>query len=309
LNAENFAEWFRRQGHTVIQTTSSYWYDQGPHVYQAFPYHWQIKPSENELIEFLNSNKAIGLRYSTPLTAPTGQISYHVIYGGDTYEIEGLPKKARYDVRKGLEYATYEQISLRQLATDGWTIREDTLIRQGRKDAETQNWWEKLCFSAEDLPGFEAWGAIHGGQLIAGLLAFTCDDCFYILYQQSLTDYLQHGINNALAYVVTREAIKRLGINQVFYGLHSLDAPESVDKFKFRMGYVAKPVRQRVVFHPWLAPAFNRTTYAVVRKLADWSGNSTLAKVEGMVRFYREGKRPLNEQSRPQALENQQLPT
>src|SRR5690606_29934136 len=131
-----------------------------------------------------------------------------------------------YDVRKGLDYATYEQISLRQLATDGWDIREDTLIRQDRESAEKRDWWMNLCKSAENLPGFEAWGVINEGKLIAGLLAFTCNDVFYILYQQSLADHLRYGINNALAYSVSRDAISRPNIKQVFYGLHSLDAPE-----------------------------------------------------------------------------------
>jgi len=85
--------------------------------------------------------------------------------------------------------------------------------------------------------------------------------------------------------------------------LHSLDAPASVDEFKFRMGYTAKPVRQQVVFHPWLAPVFNRASHAVVKQLLHrYPDHPTLAKAEGMLRFYLEGKRPLNEQNWPECL-------
>ena len=52
MNAEIFAEWLRRQGHSVVRTTSSYWYDKSSRVYQAFPYHWIIQPTEEELINF-----------------------------------------------------------------------------------------------------------------------------------------------------------------------------------------------------------------------------------------------------------------
>lgn len=305
MNPEIFAEWFRRQGHNVIRTESSYWTNSGPRVYQAFPYHWQIRPTEREISALLRHYNAIGLRYSTPVILPMGMLSYHVIFSGETYELQDLPKKARHDVRKGLDYATYERISFKRLASEGWTIRKDTLARQGRKGAETRDWWETLCFTAESLLGFEAWGALHNGQLIAGLLAFTCDDCFNILYQQSMAEHLQYGINNALAYVATHEAIARPGVTQVFYGLHSLDAPEKVDKFKFRMNYEARPVRQRVVFHPWLNPVFNGATHTMIRKLGIWTGNSTLAKMEGMIRFYLEGKRALSQQDRPQALNDQ----
>jgi len=41
MNIEIFAEWLRHQGHQIHKTQHSYWYDQGPCVYQAFPYHWQ----------------------------------------------------------------------------------------------------------------------------------------------------------------------------------------------------------------------------------------------------------------------------
>jgi hypothetical protein len=81
-----------------------------------------------------------------------------------------------------------------------------------------------------------------------------------------------------------------------------------VDEFKFRMGYAAKPVRQRVVFHPWLIPAFNRATHAVIRKLAGLTGHPTLSKVEGLMRFYREGRRPAEDQDIPPALKGQALP-
>lgn len=303
MNPDILAEWFRRQGHTVIRTQSSYWVDSGPRVYQAFPYHWQIEPEEIELYELHQRHHAIGLRYSTPVSSPVGQISYHVVYEGDEYSLESLVKKARYDVRKGIEYASYERIPIKQLAEDGWSIRYDTLVRQGREGAEKQSWWKNLCLIAEELSGFEAWGVLHNGHLIAGLLAFTCDDCFSILYQQSLANHLQYGINNALTYTVTTDAIRRSNIHRIFYGLHSLDAPSSVDEFKFRMGYSPKPVRQRVEFHPMIAPLFNSLTHRSLKSIINFRPqNRTLAKAEGLVRFYLEGQRPLEQQTYPEAL-------
>jgi hypothetical protein len=73
MNAEAFAEWLRRQGHHVVRTASCYWYDVGPRVYQAFPYHWIVDPVEDELIEVFRKGIAIALRYSTALDGPFGQ--------------------------------------------------------------------------------------------------------------------------------------------------------------------------------------------------------------------------------------------
>jgi hypothetical protein len=303
MNADVFAQWIRQQGHNVVRTASSYWHSQGPHVYQAFPYHWVVEPAQHELNSLLQEQKAIGLRYSTPCHAPVGKISYHVVYEGEAYRLEDLPKKARHDVRKGLACVSIEPISFSRLATDGWGVRAETLERQGRSGAESQAWWQRLCTSAEDLPGFEAWGALVEDQLAASLIAFTCDDCCSILYQQSRTDFLSQGVNNALTYEFTREAVARPQIGRIFYGLHSLDAPESVDQYKFRMRYVARPVRQRVVFHSWLSPLFNQITHSMLRKVVQKRpSNAQLAKTEGMVRFYLEGQRPLAEQSWPEAL-------
>jgi hypothetical protein len=272
----------------------------GLRFYQAFPYHWLVQPDQAELARLMGHGRAIGLRHSSSVDAARGRFSYHVVCNRTDYSLNVLGKKARYDVRRALRKASIEPISFSRLATEGWELRVDTLGRQGRLGAETRDWWSALCASAQGLEGFEAWGALLDGKLAASLMAFTCEGICSILYHQSRTEFLSGGVNNALAFVFTSEALNRPSVSGTFYGLHSLDAPPSVDEFKFRMGYVAKPVRQRVVFHPWLRPLTNRGTHAGVRALLRWKpGHPVLAKAEGMLRFCLEGRRPLHEQSRP----------
>lgn len=303
MNPDIFAEWYRRQGHQVIRTESSYWFDQGPRVYQAFPYHWVISPSRKELSGFLTRNWAIGARYSTPLDAPEGSISYHCICRREKFDLMDLPRRARGAVRKGLRNLEVDLISFERLADEGWTLRLDTMKRQGRPHDEQAGWWRRLCLTASELPGFEAWGAICRGKLAAAILAITCDDCYTLLYQQSATEFLSSGANNALAYIVTHNALQRPGISQVFYGLEGLNASEDVDTFKLRMGYTATPLRQRVVFHPALSPLFNRYVYRLSIRLARrYPDTAMFSKIEGMLRFYHTGKQPLDEQPYPAAL-------
>jgi hypothetical protein len=72
------------------------------------------------------------------------------------------------------------------------------------------------------------------------------------------------------------------------------------------MGYTAKPVRQRVVFNPAVAPFFNKFTYAVVDAFhKTFPYHPTFAKAEGMLRFYLDGKRLLEEQDWPEVLLDQ----
>jgi hypothetical protein len=304
MNAEIFAEWLRRQGHHVLRTESSYWYDAGPRVYQAFPYHWQIQPSARELHELLIGGRAAALRYSTPLDVAGGKVSYHVVLESSTpYDLETLRAQARNGVRRGLSVCRVERIPLERLAEEGWLLQQDTLDRQGRSHSMSQAEWQRICLAAKDLPGFEAWGALVDGELAASVLTARVDDTCYVPYAQSLRKYLNKYVNNALFFSFSRELRSRPGVKMIFLCLHSLDAPESVDEFKFRMSFTPKPVRQRVVFSPLLMPVCNNAGHAVIERLLHRYPNSVmLAKAEGMLRFCLEGKRPLNEQNWPACL-------
>jgi hypothetical protein len=305
MNSETFAEWLRLQGKKVIRTDSSYWYEASPRVYQAFPYHWVIQPTEDELSGFLRQNQAVGLRYSTPVAAPVGQISYHVIFDGSSYTLDGLDRRSRQNIRKGLKNCRVEPISFESLAEDGWLLEKDTQDRQGRRVNQGEDVWRQRCLAAADLPGFEAWGALVDGRLVASLLTFQMDGCCEMISQQCHRDYLRERVNNALIFVVTETIVNRPGIQSIFYTLQSLDAPVSVDEFKFRMGYTAKPIRQRVVFHPWLPSVSNSVSQIVINQLIRLQpSNPNLPKIRGFLRFNKEGKSSLYEQEWPDCLES-----
>jgi hypothetical protein len=110
-------------------------------------------------------------------------------------------------------------------------------------------------------------------------------------------------VNNALGFVVTKTLVERLETKSILYGLHSLDAPPSVDEFKSRMGYHAKAVRQRVKFNTVVSPFFNSITHSMLHtahKLIP--SNPTIAKAEGLVRFYLQGRLPVQDQPAPELL-------
>jgi len=303
MKPEKFAEWFLIQGYNVIKTESSFWVEIVPFFYQAIPYNWVIEPDDKELDILFRKTRAIGLRYSTTIAAKEGYISYHVVYDSPIYSLENLPKKARYDVRKGLKSCRIQKISFDRMAREGWKLREETLNRQGRIGAENYKKWEKLCLSAKIIGEIEAWGAIIDDKLVASLIAVDINECSLILYQQSLSNYLQLGVNNALVYTFIEDALKRPDIKSIFYGLHSLDAPESVDEFKFRMNFRPKMVKQRIVFRVGLRPFVNRYILNMLKFLKNNIINlNGLSKFEGICRFYLEGKKPTEFQLWPKPL-------
>ncbi len=305
MNVETFVEWLRRQGYRVVTAGDSYWFEIRSRVFQAIPFQDLITPSEAELDQLLKHERAIALRYSTPTEACEGKMSYHVVNTNKDYDLAQFSRSTRYDVRKGLKYAGVEAISLSRMASEGWLLRRETLARQGRSGAETEEWWQRLCHSADGLPGFDAWGAVREGRLMASILTCTMDHCCVGLYQQCCVEALSTCVNNALTYSFTKEVLARPDIHKVFYGLHGLDADEKLDKYKFRMGYIAIPVRQRVVFNRHIGWLLNGATYHALKTVRRyWPTQPSIAKAEGMARFYLQGRQPLAEQPWPECLKD-----
>ncbi len=307
MDFDNLTEWFTRQGYRVVRTRSSAWIEVIPKIYQAFPYHWLVQPDPSEVDYLWNEVGAAAIRFSAPLSAELGKLSYHVVFPVDseTFNLETIRKKPRYDIRKGMKNFVIGAVPIEKFRKDGWSVRLETLERQKRVGAESLGWWEKMSTSAEGLSGFEAWAAYSGDEMAASALVLVCEDHCYIYYQQSRSNYLRLGVNNALAYEITSEMLSRPEINKVFYGLQSLDARPSVDQFKFRMGFQARPVKQVVQFHPIIAPAINPATHLVLNQLRLLRPGSVFSKAEGMFRFYLEGRKPFGKQDIPAAIKSQ----
>jgi hypothetical protein len=302
MNAETFAEWMRRQGHRVIRTESSYWYEAGPRVLQAFPYHWLITPQEKEIRSLMLKHGIAALRYSTPLDFSGGMVSYHVVLHRP-YKLEMLRSQARNGVKRGLEHFKVEQISFERLATEGWLLQQDTLARQDRLRSMTRHEWERLCRSAQGLAGFEAWAAISNGELAGAVITCRIDSVIHVPYAMSHSRFLGDHVNNVVFFSVSTEMLGRDDVDSIFFTVQSLDAPANVDEFKFRMGLEPMAVRQRVDFHPLLNPFAVPALHTLTGKLLQRdASNPLLAKAEGMLRFHVEGKRRIAEQNWPKCL-------
>lgn len=302
MNPEIFAEWMRRQGHSIFRTSSSYWYNAGPRVLQAFPYHWLICPSQDEIHQLMTEHGIISLRYSSPLNSPEGKISYHIILHSP-YGMNTLKSQARNGVKRGLARCKVEQITFERLATEGWALQQDTLDRQNRLRSMTQAGWERICRSASDLHGFETWAAIVDGELAAALIICQINTIWEVPFALCHRKFLHDHANNALFFSVISNLLSRDGVTEIFFTVQSLDAPPTVDEFKLRMGLIPKAVRQRVEIHPWLKPLALPGSHSLLTHLLERDkGNPLIAKAEGMLRFYLDGKQHLALQNWPECL-------
>lgn len=302
MNADVFAEWMRRQGYCVVRTESSYWYNAAPGVFQAFPYHWVITPSKAEIRRLMMRHGVLAVRYSTPIEFPQGLASYHIILR-EPYSLDQLKSQTRNGIKTGMNQFRIEQISFERLATEGWILQRDTLDRQGRLRSMTQDGWQRLCLAACDLEGFEAWAATKNGELCAAVIVARLQSIFSVPFALSHRRFLGEHVNNALFYTVSKELLKREGVESLFFTVQSLDAPANVDEFKFRMGFQPTFIRQRVDFNPLLRPFASPFIHGLTKRLLQRDpSNPLFAKAEGMLRFHLEGLKPIEEQTWPERL-------
>ena len=291
MTPEIYAEWLRRQGKTVIPTASSLWHSNGLGAFQAFPYHWLIDPSDEEVAELVFKYRVLALRYSLSQDDTRGCLSHAIVFEQGHYDFDTLGHRTRKNTRRGLKNCRVEPISFEQLAADGWDLRRDTLDRQKRRLEVNANSWKSRYLAAVGLPGLQAWGAYVGTRLAAYLVTFRMEDCISVVDQQSHRECLDLNVNNAITFVVTQDALQQPGVRCVHYGVESLDAPPRVSEFKFHMGYSAKPIRQRVVFHPWAAPFANRLSYGVVSMISSVRpADRRFSKAKGMLKMYLSNK-------------------
>jgi hypothetical protein len=167
----------------------------------------------------------------------------------------------------------------------------------------TRQDWERICRSASDLPGFEAWAAVSDGELAAAVIICQIDNTWCMPYELSHRKFLGKRIDHALCYDVSRNLLSRENVEGIFFKVQSLDAPSTADDFKLQMGLIPRPVRQKVDFHPWLKPLATTATHRLFEGLVQRKqGMPLLTKTEGMLRFYIEGKQPLMKQDLPTCL-------
>ena len=208
-------------------------------------------------------------------------------------------------MKKGLSRFKIENIGFDRLATDGWRLQQDTLARQDRLNSMSQKEWETTCISGLDLPGFEVFGALLDGQMAAAAIVCRIDNIYCVPYAMSHSRFLRDHVNNALFFSMSCELLNRENTSGIFFTVESLDAPPHVDEFKLRMGFKPVPVRQNVVLNPLIPSISIPAVHSLICSLQkQYPSASTISKIEGMLRFYREGKRPNHEQSIPECIKN-----
>jgi hypothetical protein len=134
-------------------------------VFQAFPYDWLIQPSTSELRKLMIGHGVAALRYSTPLEALGGAVSYHVVLT-EPYGLQTLRAQARNGVRRGLECCSIERISFERLRGRLESGRIRWIVKGVWQHDPAE--WQRICRAADGLQ-FRSMGAIVDGELNASV--------------------------------------------------------------------------------------------------------------------------------------------
>jgi hypothetical protein len=245
MSAATMAKFYERLGHRVVQTPSCYWYDVHPWFYLNFPHHRTVEPSASELSAVFRRMPA-GVRYFSPADAP-GQPSHAFVIRDRGYDLDTLSANTRSKVRRGLGRCQMERLEPSYVRDHGRAIDEDTLRRIHVRERYP---WDAYWKAVAESEGVEVWGALAGGELVAYTVSVLADRACEIQIARSSSEALRFYPNNALLFSVTRDMLSRSSIDEVFFGVQSLDAGEGIDSFKVSMGFEKSPIRQRVTLHP-----------------------------------------------------------
>jgi hypothetical protein len=219
------------------------------------------------------------------------------------YHLDLLKPQAREGVMRGWDHFRLEQIPFERLATEGWILQKETLEQQIPSRTMMQKEWEQICRSASDLPGFEAWAAVSGGELAAAVVIGQVGNTWCVFHALNRRKFRDRYAMHALFYRVSCDLLARENVEGIFFTVQPLDAASAVADFPLQMGLKPRAVRQKVEFHPWLRPLANTTTHKLVQSLLPRSYRSpVLSKTEGMLRFYIEGRQPMMQQQLPTCL-------
>ena len=284
MQAEQFAQFFARQGYRTLKTASSLWYKIHPFCWQSIPYHKVPTPSAAEINRLFFKDCSLLIRFSSERQHDS--VPGHIwVCDYRDYDLVSLKPKTRNQVRRGLERNEIKRVDFTFLAKEGWELILDTASRQARNaDFANQQEWERYCAAAAGIQDFEAWGAFLHGRLAAFLVSAKVDGYCYILHQASRTADLKDYPNNALIYEFTRCKLSDPEVQVVSYGMDSIEDTPGLKNFKEWMGFHRRPLNQKILINPmgkWLKSKAAKTV--VMHLLKHYPQNNYLRKIAALL--------------------------
>ena len=252
-SAQSIVDYYQQRGLKIVQTSSCWWYNEfrRKRMYYAFPPHRIITPTSEEIRTLFHAlPDTLVLRFLSPSTS-SGTPSF-IWTCRNPYDLTTLESKARNQVRRGRERCQIRSLTIDDLLRLGWQAHSDTMRRHGHESFSFG-----LNAEMKNCSAYEYWGAFVGDDLAAYLVTLWVEDWVHILINRSADIHRKLYPNNALLFTVVQELLARPGVSTISYGWESLEPHESLEHYKASMGFEKLPVRQRMIFRPWVGVFLN----------------------------------------------------
>ncbi len=201
------------------------------------------------------------------------------------YRLEGLSSPARRDARRALRAFRCEFLDPDVLLARGARAYCDTRARVGLSDGTEQHFRGRIA-SLIAGSGHRFVGAWRGGELAAFMYLQMVDDWVEIA-AYAANEHLRCCPNNGLVHFVLDYCLAQGHFREVVYGLSSIQEVgrgTSLDYFKKKVGFEARPVHRAFAFHPLARPLINPlTNWAVRRCLRFFPRSRILRKASGLL--------------------------
>ena len=247
LTPDGLLEFYDRAGFTVHNAGSSWWYEAASKFLLGVPTHIPLDLSTDDAQRIIKDSGSFGIRYVTP-NNNEGSESWQMSASGEDYSLDNFSSNTRSKLRRGIRQNDIRRIAGAELIEVGEQAYQDTVGRQQRAGRYTIDRWHRLMKAADETDGIEIWSAWNENELAAYLLVMVFEDTCELYEARSRNDKLRVYPNNALIYTVTEDMLVNRKLKEVTFGIEGLEELESLDAFKLTMGFVKKPIRQRVVF-------------------------------------------------------------
>ncbi len=286
MDPQYHAEFLQKIGHRIRECHGHLWFDIFPKAYTTIPYDADVNSSTFSTADVLGDD-GLMVRYSC--SVDSGVASFQHVVTDKQYGMATLVNKARNKTRQGLRNCEAGQIDPVDLGSEGIQLHADTILRQGRKLPNNfESYWKAYFAAASESPAATAWAARHEGRLAAYLISFRAGSTEYVSIVRSSQEKLKFRPNNAMLFTYLEHTMARPEISEVSIGLQSLQpGSESLDLFKRGMGFVERPIGQRIELRPGVLATLPRPLAAAAAKTLKFlPGGEKKARLTGALSWY-----------------------
>jgi hypothetical protein len=221
----------------------------------SLPEHALPPTRPEESLSLLRQENMLALRY--PSLTQGGLSGGLYICRDKNYSIQNVARGFRSAVKAGLAHCEIRPLLPAELLTQGLECNRDTMLRQGRENAEFSDprRWQRFVDAAWQVPAIEVTGAFVDGRLAAYQLGCLDDGCWNIAYAFSRTSLLEHRPNHALMFSTLERTLRRADVAAVCAGPKTVLVEDGLHDFKTRIGFELEPHQVVIRFHPALESA------------------------------------------------------